>query len=230
MSNLFDNAAKKLRNSSFVLQVMVVAVLMFACSLVLMYEDTYSSYNGFKQLETVFGVNPANSELAYIVISIVPQIGQIGFFYLYAMDTRRKWALGVAAMFFLIDLTADVQDRSAGQFIVLAPEGINVATSPATWVSVGISIGWYTVGSELFFTAGGGLILAAFPDAVKALTDLRIRLYKAGHDAQKQLAGIQQAGRQQKRETRQSHQPQGQPRRQRVASQHDPLTDIWRGS
>ena len=230
MSNLFDNAAKKLRNSSFVLQVMVISVLMFGCSLVLMYEDWYSSYNGFKQLEAVFGVNPANSELAYMVISIVPQIGQIGFFYLYAMDTRRKWALGVAAMFFFIDLTADVQDRSSGQFIAMTPEGINIVTAPATWVSVFISIGWYTVGSELFFTAGGGLILAAFPDAVKALTDLRIRLFKASQDAQKQLAGIKQAGQQQKRDTRQSRQRQAQPRRQRTTVQHDPLTDTWRGS
>ena len=177
MSNIFEQAAKQMRGSSFVIQVMFVAALMFGMRLVLVSQDILSSRLGFEQLEEVFDIVPASNGYVYWVISAVPTVGQMGFAYLYMYNTDRKWALVVAVWFMLIDLVADVQHRSGNNFMLLAQDGVNVNwDTTATWISIGISLGWYTIGSELFFTAGGGLLLAAFPDAVEAWVKLEIRI------------------------------------------------------
>lgn len=169
MSNFFDEASERARNSSFSIVVWFLAVLLLLGSINLMAEDTMSSYYGFQQLETVFGLDPTNLEISYLTISLFPQLVQTTFVYYYLLDTKKVWALGVAFAFFLIDTVADVQDRSSMQFITLTATSVVVNWSPSTWVAILYSIGWTTIGSELAFTVGGGLSIALWVDAWKQI-------------------------------------------------------------
>lgn len=189
MSNIFDSFAAKMRGSSFVLWVSVVAVTMIIIGAVHFWEDTLSSYDGILMLQNVFGIQPAHFNITYWTMSLAPQVAQIGFVYLAAVNSERRGYLLMAAIFFfVIDLVSDVQYRSGGQFMALDRTGVrHISFDAATAVSIFMTIGWFTVGSELFLTAGVGILLASFNDIISQAVTMITSTRRTARSAQIRL-------------------------------------------
>jgi hypothetical protein len=164
MSNVFEQIRSKWHNSPYIIYIFILALFIVISGLVLFFEDGKSSRDGFEQLEHVFGVEFGNWGITYWVIGFIPQVAQIFFMYLFLMDTKKnRWALGVVAMFFTIDFISDVQDRSGRQ---LFPVNGTTTSVPAIMIASAYTITFITIGSELFISAGIGVLLAIWPHAL----------------------------------------------------------------
>jgi hypothetical protein len=165
MSNVFEQVRKKWMNSPFILYVFIISILTMLAGLFLFAEDARSSRDGFEMMEAYFGVVFGNWPITYWVISVVPQLAQVLFIFMFMMDYKKNWwALVAAAAFFLIDFITDVQDRSGGQlFPADSPEPVQLNLAIA--VAASFTILFITVGSELFLSASIGVALAIYPDA-----------------------------------------------------------------
>ncbi len=163
MSNVFEQIRKKWESSPYILYIFLLTVFIVLAGVVLFAEDGKSSREGFEQLEHVFGVKFGNWPITYWVIGFVPQVAQVFFLFFYMMDTKKnKWALAVVALFLVIDFISDVQDRSGNQ---LFPVDGTEANLPAVLVAAGYTITFITIGSELFLSAGIGVLLAIWSPA-----------------------------------------------------------------
>lgn len=183
MSNLFQSLSKNIRGSSFVVWITILAFLATFIGLVHFVEDTYSSFVGLNQLESAFGLKPANYAITYFTMSIAPQVGQIIFGYMWLMDRKKNWWAGLVAVgFFGVDFVADLQYRSNG--LLFPVDGSTTMDHiEAVSLSAFLTFGYFTVGSELFITAGAGLILELFNDAVDQAANIYVSLRKAIIDA-----------------------------------------------
>lgn len=189
MSNLFEQVSAKIRDSSFVIWVQFLAMAAFMIGLVHFFEDTASSRMGLAQLETAFGMKPAIYPIAYATMSLAPQVGQVVFMYMWLVNRRKNWwALVVAALFFLVDFIADVQARSGG---TLFPVGGGAEAEPIVLLVTSlITLLYFTIGSELFITAGVGLSLELFNDSLQQLIVIYIRYRQIIQDARTQLQRV----------------------------------------
>lgn len=179
MSNLFQSLSKNIRGSSFVVWITILAFFAMFIGLVHFVEDTYSSYLGIGHLERVFGLKPTNYQITYFTMSIAPQVGQIIFAYMWLSDRKKNWWAGLIAVgFFAVDFVADLQDRSNG--LLFPSDGTTMQEHlDAVVLSALLTFGYFTIGSELFITAGAGLILELFNDAVEQAAKIYVSLRKA---------------------------------------------------
>lgn len=212
----------KVRNSPAVIMVALVALLVLLVGLIHFAEDTHSSYDGIIQIERYFGITPALFQIVYITASITPQLGQVIFGYIYlASPSRERWALYLASAFFLIDLISDVQAHSGNQLFP-AP-GVD-----RSWMGLAVTtlmtLMYYTIGSELFISAGIAIFTEVFVDAVREALEMYIKLYEISLRARLRLEEIssqmeslreQHMGQQERRQGNVRYDPPGDPRQQR---------------
>lgn len=222
MSNFFDVFAKKFKDSPVVIWVHVLSWLLFFAGVMLTVEDVASSRYGIQMLEQTYGIKPVNYSIMYWVISIVPTLATVVFFYAYLVEPK-GWYIGVAAWFAIMDNIADIQMRTGGQFITA--QGLNF---DATTVIGGLlSLSFYTVGSELFLSTSVGLILVTFVYTVEQYKKQAILIGKAVTNAKReigeanrQLLGGNQRQEQRHNDQRQQHNVQhSNNNRQQVAPQ-----------
>ncbi len=197
MTNVFEQIRHKWHNHPYILYIFVIAFVLFIFSLILFWEDAKSSRDGFESLEQAFGVEFGNYWITYWVIAFIPQFAQVFFFYLLMTDVQKNWwwAVPVIALFFIIDFTSDVQDRSGQQLMPLDGSSPQLFTMPILIASL-FTLTFITIGSEVFFSATIGVMLVIWPHAL-AQFGIQKSTYK-------QAIGTRQKQRQ----------PQGQPQGQ----------------
>lgn len=189
MQNIWRSIEKGITGGPYVLWVMFIAL----CGVILggwfFWEDYQSSRQGIQLLEQVFGLNTVNHPWTYGFMSIAPQIGQILFLALFTINPKKNWWAGAVALaWFGLDFTSDVQDRSAGHLIVLSATGFNqVNFDTKTAVAAIETFFFFTVGSELFLTAGVALIITLFPASVGEYVKMRNNIKRELAKAAKQL-------------------------------------------
>lgn len=172
MSNMFDQTRQKWGDSAYVIWVFTVGAVLLLIGIVLFVEDMMSSLQGIQQLEAVYNIDPVNMEITYYAIALSAQVAQVAFMFLFLIDTRKnRWALGVVAFFFIIDLVSDIQDRSGSW--LFSTNGIHL--DARTGVATMMSLVFFTIGSELFISTGLGLALALYKPFRKQLKILFAR-------------------------------------------------------
>lgn len=211
MSNFFDTFAKKFKDSPVVIWVHVLSWLLFFAGVLLTVEDVASSRFGIQMLEQTYGIKPVNFPIMYWVISIVPTLATVVFFYAYLVEPK-GWYIGVAVWFALMDNIADIQMRTGGQFIT--PSGINFDAT--TIIGSLLSLSFYTIGSELFLSTSVGLILVTFVYTVEQYKKQAIQIGRAVSNAKREIgeANRQLMGQRQDNSNRQQHN-HNQPNNQR---------------
>jgi hypothetical protein len=158
MADIFGAVANKYRNTPSVIVLFIASVVMLLIGINHFVEDTYSSYLGLKSLETAFSMNVQIFDWTYWTMSLAPQIASIIFFYIYLSNTEESgWALWVSLLAQVIDFFADVWYRSNG---VIFQDG-KVAI-----ISILLTFGYFTLGSEVFVTVGCGLVLKLYAPAL----------------------------------------------------------------
>lgn len=150
-TNIFTEVAHKIKNNKIVILFFLASVAMLASGINHFIEDTISSLYGIQELEATFGVIPATYQITYWTMSLAPQLAQVVFAYLYMVDGRKnKWALWMTIAALVVDFVADAWYRSNQQ--LLERPGVFIVASVLTLV-------YFTIGSEVFITVGGGLTL-----------------------------------------------------------------------
>lgn len=154
MSDLFALASRRIKDSYLAIWVFVASVAMLVIGANHFIEDTLSSRYGLAQLELVFGIIPVSYPLTYWTESLAPQIGQIVFGYMFLTDSKKnRWAGLLFILFLGIDFFADSWYRS-NQQLFASPE--------QAFASIAITLGYFTIGSELFITVGFGMVAELF--------------------------------------------------------------------
>lgn len=158
----------------FIVWVFFAACFMWGIGANHFVEDTYSSFLGLQEVEEIYGLIPATWQLTYWTMSLAPQIGQIIFGYIYLSDTRaNKWAGAVTAALFVMDFVADIYHRANGQ----------VGWDARTLWAGGLTLTYFTFGSETFLTVSTGVILTTFPKAIIAFRKVAADLEKSFNNA-----------------------------------------------
>lgn len=157
MSDIFEKTTAKYRGSASSIVLFVLAGIMLTIGLNHFVEDTYSSYYGLKALESFYGLKVQIFDWSYATMSLAPQIASMVFFYMYLSDTTRKEFLIGSAASQAMDFFSDSWYRSGGQLF----SGIELfgVSSLLTFV-------YFSIGSEVFLTIGGGLVIKLFAPAV----------------------------------------------------------------
>jgi hypothetical protein len=143
-------------------------------------EDTISSYYGYQELVTAFGIVPVSFQLTWVTLSLAPQVGTIISGYMYLSDTtRKKWLIAIL-FFFSVDFISDLWHRSAdGKLVVefldalsfsMTGAGTPVEFWPAFAALFAASMFTffaYTVGAEFFVVIGVGIIGESYEKAAE---------------------------------------------------------------
>jgi hypothetical protein len=166
--NTFDGVISW-AGSHLIMWVFLVGIGLFLSGAVLLVEDVYSSRIGIDWLEQNFNLNAVHWSGTYWVMSIVISLGQIGFGYTYLSDKSQKWAIAVVAVLFVVDFGADVFWRM-DRLVTLDLRGA---------IASALTIGYFSIGSELFITLGIGITLASFAPAYEQYARIGIRLAEA---------------------------------------------------
>src|SRR3990172_809632 len=109
VSDVFHRAAKRIENSSFVIPIFGVFVIMLVVGVGIFIEDYSTSLAGYQQLPT-----RKVNEWVIGLVALLPQIGQIGFMYVFATDTNKRWAILITAGLHLVDVATDVIYKASG--------------------------------------------------------------------------------------------------------------------
>ncbi len=190
--NIWDTLSSKVRGGPMALSLFVIALAALVIGIVLSVEDWKSSYDGLIYLEQAFSIRTVSWSWVQLVMAITPWVGQIVFLGLWSLDTSRRWALAVAVMWFVLDFVADVQLRSNAVLFPLDGGSMNLNRTVA--VSSILTFLFFTVGAELFVTAGSAIVVTLFPDAVKEFARLRASVKVAFRDAERILKQSEQRG------------------------------------
>jgi len=184
MATTFQKIAYKIQGSYMSIFFFLFSIAMLIIGGNHFVEDTLSSYYGIKMLELHFGLVPATYPFTYFTLSILPQVAQVVFFYVFVNNPRESWwAFVVFAFASLIDFYTDVWYRSDQEFWS-SPEMI-VASTLMTFFA-------YTFGSELFLSTGFGLAMELFAPAIKQFKKIVQEIKTAtGKDKQKNTQGNQ---------------------------------------
>lgn len=185
MANIFDEVGNKIKGGPFVLWVCWLCLAMFIIGALHFAEDTVSSRNGITLLEKTFTIKPVNINFVYWTLSLTPQIGQTVLSYMFFLDRKKnRWALILAAAFFLVDFISDVEDRSNQHFL---PAGGGINIDATTIVASIFTLMAYTIGSELFLSVSTGMFLTLFRDAIKQFGILYAGVANEWADAKVQI-------------------------------------------
>ena len=155
MSDVFHRAAKRIENSSFVIPIFGVFVIMLVVGVGIFIEDYSTSLAGYQQLPT-----RKVNEWVIGLVALLPQVGQIGFMYVFAADTNKRWSILVAAGLHLVDVATDVIYKASG----LGFEAWVVALVESEIV--------YTLGSEIMIVTSLGMIIRLFPAFIEQIGEL----------------------------------------------------------
>lgn len=152
MAKLFKKSADFLRQSVWIVPITLVFITMFVIAIGLSVEDYSTSLLGYIALPT----RKANIWIPYFV-ALIPQVAQIGFFYMFMQNTEKRWTILVAFLCHIVDVSTDVYYKAAGQHIYV-------------WIIALLeSEILYTLGSEIMLTASFGMLVELFPDFIKQL-------------------------------------------------------------
>ena len=110
MSNLFKSASQRIVSSPFIIVITLAFFLLFIIALGLSYESFQTTMRGYQMLPTA-KINPWIVPL----VALLPQVGQVAFTYVFAMDTRRRWGILIAFVLHAFDMVTDVLYKANGQ-------------------------------------------------------------------------------------------------------------------
>lgn len=146
MANLFKQGNEKIENPLVVVMFLVYcALFVVACGLFI--EDYSTSLLGYQRLPT----QKANDWVIPLV-ALLPQLGQVGFLYVFASDTSKRWGALVAIALHVADVTTDMAFKI----------GSNLS-APMFLLTLAETEILYTIGSEVLLTVSFGMILALLP-------------------------------------------------------------------
>ncbi|MCP5018887.1 MAG: hypothetical protein GY938_26965 [Ketobacter sp.] len=218
MSNLFDNAAKNLKNSKFVIVAYAAFFLMAVMGVVFFTEDAASSYYGIKELEEVFKITPHNfGWITYLAMSLAPQIFILGFAYAVAHDTEKnKWLMLAIVVFFVVDLISDWQNRSAGQLLTFSQDGVKMTLNASTYASLFFTLMYFTIMSEVALSVSLGMLISLYPAFITQYVKVFTETRAATRTAKRKIAQAHKNERKPQRNNQSDFtRPQGQQRRHR---------------
>ena len=155
MSDVFRKAAQRIENSPFIIPIFGVFAIMLVVGTGIFVEDYSTSLAGYRQLPT-----RKVNEWVIGLVALLPQVGQIGFMYVFAADTNKRWSILVAAGLHLVDVATDVIYKASG----LGFEAWVVALVESEIV--------YTLGSEIMIVTSLGMIIRLFPAFIEQIGEL----------------------------------------------------------
>lgn len=151
-TNIMRDASDRVKNSGLVIPVTLVFALMFLVACALMYEDYSTSLLGYEALPT----HKAN-EWVIPLVALLPQLGQVGFAYVFVTDTNKKWAAAIMIVLWNIDVLTDVYYKAYG---------LNwFWTGAATIETITI----YSIGSEIMLATSIAMLVGLLPAFFKQL-------------------------------------------------------------
>lgn len=162
MTNLFRDAARRIEASPFIIPITFVFAVMFVVAFGIAIEDYSTTLEGYRLVPTA-KVN----DWILPLVALLPQVGQIGFAYLFATDTNKRWAVLVAFVLHVIDVYTDVRFKAAGQ-------GLDV-----WFIALVESEVIYTLGSELMVAASFGMLVRLVPSAIVQIGQALHRAWEA---------------------------------------------------
>lgn len=169
MSNVYKTIGDRVRKTAFVFPIFVVFFLLLLGSSYLMVEDYFTSLWGFQAVR----MNPGFKPTPYIVAAF-PQLIQIAAYYinlaLRSDDERldeeyagyRRAAGIICICMLVVDVGTDFRHR-----ILAATTLMDYA------MNLIITLGAFTIGSEVVFTASFGTVMELWPDAKRRWAELR---------------------------------------------------------
>ncbi len=174
----FKKAAKRIRESEFVIPVFIVFLVLWLMSIAFAVEDYWTSFLGYELLPT----QPGFWWTAYIVAAL-PSVGQIAAGYIaialgWDEKADRKYtilSLFIWSILFSIDAFTDMSFRMA------VPDPSWKTALTAVFQTVGI----FTIGSELAFVVGFGMAFQLLPDALAQSMTLGVRFKSRMEQIQK---------------------------------------------
>ena len=162
MSNLFKRTSETIKKSPMVIPLFLVFVVMFIVAIGVNIEDYSTSRLGYMEIPT----RKANDWVIWLV-ALIPQVGQIGFSYLFAADTNKRWAAITAFSLHFVDVATDMVYKA-------------FPYTPISVISAFIeSEVIYTLGSEIMLVTSFGMVVALFPDFICELGNLMTKIFQA---------------------------------------------------
>lgn len=150
----FKKVADSLKNSPWVIPITLVFAGLFIISVVLMWEDYSTSLLGYQALPT----RKANEWVEYFVAAI-PQLGQVALVYIFADNTKKKWALLGGFIMWLVDSSLDIFYKANGM-------------PPMVWLMAFFeTTAIYSFGSEIMFTLSLGMLFQLAPHFARQFGD-----------------------------------------------------------
>jgi hypothetical protein len=153
MTNVFKSAAQQIIKTPFVIVITLAFFLLFIISLGLSYESFMTTMRGYQMLPTA----KINSWIIPLV-ALLPQVGQVAFTYVFAVDTRKRWGIFIAFILHLFDMLTDVYFKAHGQ---------------DAWVYILAffeSEILFTLGAVLGLTFSLGMLIELLPHAIEQLS------------------------------------------------------------
>jgi hypothetical protein len=151
MTNVFRQISSNTK--PFIIFAWPLGCVLVALSVILMIEDYETSRAGYLALPTL----KVHGGWVTLAVAALPQAGQIVLFYIFGKDTRRGWALMLAASLFLVDLGTDAWFKSGGQWSLMP-------------LAVAESLFIFTLGSEVLFTIATGFVAESFAEFVVTIS------------------------------------------------------------
>ena len=155
MSNVFRKAAERVENSPFIIPIFVVFVIMMIVGIGIFIEDYSTSFAGYTQLPT-----RKMNDWVIALVALLPQIGQIGFMYVFATDTDKRWAILIVFGLHFVDVATDV---------VYKADGLGLGSWVIAFVESEIV---YTLGSEIMIVTSFGMLIRLFPAFIEQIGDV----------------------------------------------------------
>lgn len=184
---------RKHMDGPFVIWVFLIFLGFLVVGINFFVEDTYSSYYGIRLLEEEYNLRAATWPITYWSMSVMSQLGQIGFFYVFLTDRKNNmWALAVGVVFFVIDAAFDLMYRSNGYVGGVERAG-----------AVGANTAIFSFGAELLITIGIGYVLVLAPAALRETK----KLFRGGAQGGQRSRG---RGNQKRGKPQQAQQHRGQ--------------------
>lgn len=159
MTDFYQGVVNKYKGSPASVVLFICSLAMFVIGVNHFVEDTYSSFYGLRNLESMYGLNVQIFNWSYATMSLAPQIASMVFFYMYLADTSKKWCLGLSFVSQLMDFFADAWYRG---------NGLLLENLPVFLISSALTFIYFSIGSELFISVGGGMVLKMLAPALAA--------------------------------------------------------------
>ena len=166
INNLFVLVHRKTEGALTII-VFLASITMFLIGVNLCAEDTYTSYMGLQAYQATFGLTLNAWPITFWSESLLPQVGQVVFFYIFFSDMKKNWwALVIAIGLLMVDFYADLYYRTSG-VISFDPEFTRRTIAGGV-----VTFFYFTVGAELFISIGFGLAMTTMAPAIKNFRQL----------------------------------------------------------